>query len=157
MEEHKKHKKDKNIHQPKEPKQSSGEKLKAGESVSLPVIEEQLKVDKEIVETGKVHISKKVHEEEEMIDLPGSREELDIERVAINQYVEEAPPAIRHEGDKMIIPVLREVAVVEKRLVLVEELHVTKRQVKTEDRQSVSLRKEEVNVDRKKIDKLDRS
>lgn len=157
MEEHKKHKKDKNIHQPKEPKQSSGEKLKAGESVSLPVIEEQLKVDKEIVETGKVHISKKVHEEEEMIDLPGSREELDIERVAINQYVEEAPPAIRHEGDKMIIPVLREVAVVEKRLVLVEELHVTKRQVKTEDRQSVSLRKEEINVDRKKIDKLDRS
>lgn len=150
----KENKKDKD-YQPKESEQSSGKKLEAGENVSIPVIEERLKIDKEIVETGSVHISKKVHEKEETIDLPGSREELDIERVAINKYVEEAPPAIRHEGDKMIIPVLREVAVVEKRLVLVEELHVTKRQVKTEDRQSVTLRKEEVNIDRKKSDKLD--
>lgn len=153
----KENKKDKDIHQQKSTEQPSGKKLEAGESASIPVIEEQLKVGKEVVETGKVHISKKVHEEEQMIDLPGSRDELDVERVTINKYVDAAPPAVRHEGDKMIIPVLREVAVVEKRLVLVEELHVTRRQVKTEDRQSVTLRKEEVNVDRKKSDKLDRS
>lgn len=149
------HKKNKDIHQPKEAEQPSKEKLGPGESVTIGVIEEQLRVDKEVVETGRVYISKKVHEKEETIDLPGSREEVDIQRVPINKYVETAPPAVRHEGDKMIIPVLREVAVVEKRLVLVEELHVTKRQVKTEDRQSVTLRKEEVNVDRKKSDKLD--
>lgn len=147
--------KNKNIHQQKESQQPSGRKLEAGESASIPVIEEQLRVDKEVVETGKVHISKKVHEEEQTIDLPGSRDELDIERVAINRYVDTAPPAVRHEGDKMIIPVLREVTVVEKRLELVEELHITKRQVKTEDRQSVKLRKEEVIVDRKKSDKQD--
>lgn len=149
---------DNNINQPEESDQHIGKReLEAGKSVTIPVIEEHLKVGKEVVQTGSVQISKKVHEEEEMIDLLGSREELDIERIPFNKYIESAPPAVRHEGEKMIIPVLREVAVVEKRLMLVEELHVTKRQVKTEDRQSVRLRKEEVNVDRKKSDKQDRS
>lgn len=148
----------KNIDKPEGSGRTPGKReIKPGESATIPVIEERLKVDKEVVETGRVHISKKVHEEEEIVDLAGSREELDIERVAINEFVETPPPAMRHEGDKMIIPVLREVAVVEKRLMLVEELHVTKRKVQTEDRQSVKLRKEEVNVDKKKIDKQDRA
>jgi stress response protein YsnF len=48
----------------------------------------------------------------------------------------------------MIIPVLREVIVVEKRLLLVEELRVTKHQVLKQETQQVTLRKEEVNVER---------
>lgn len=135
--------------QKKVSEQGRKEKVKAGESVTIPVIEEQLNIDKEIVETGKVRISKTVQEEQKTVDLHTVEDELDVERVAVNKQIDRAP-AIRHEGDTMIIPVLREVEVVEKKLLLVEELHVTRRQVKTTDQQEVTLRKEEVKVDRQK-------
>jgi uncharacterized protein (TIGR02271 family) len=119
------------------------------ESASIPVIEEKLQVGKEVIETGKVHISKRVHEEEETIGVPLSQEEVKVERVPVNKYVEKAPPGIRQEGDTTIISVLKEVTVVEKRLMLVEEVHISKHKENSISEQKVKLRKEEVIVDRK--------
>jgi len=118
------------------------------QSKVLPVIEEQLQVGKKVVETGSVRISKIVHEEEVKVETPVVVEKLDIERIPINQYVDAAPPAVRYEGDVMIVPILEEVVVVEKRLRLVEELRITKRQEHTQVSQPVILRREEVTVDR---------
>ncbi|ARS34811.1 YsnF/AvaK domain-containing protein [Pontibacter actiniarum] len=115
---------------------------------TIPVVEEELRVGKKEVETGRVRISKDVHEEQVEVDVPLTHEEIDVVRVAINQHVDTPPPPVRYEGDKMIIPVLKEEVVVQKRLVLVEELHVTRKQVQTHEKQQVTLRKEEVNVDR---------
>ena len=115
---------------------------------TIPVIEEEVHIDKEVVESGRVHISKEVHEEEVDVDIPMMQEEVDVKRVAKNIQLDAPPPPVRYEGDVMIIPVLREVVVVEKRLVLVEELHVTKKEVQTHDKQRVTLRKEEVHVNR---------
>lgn len=120
----------------------------ASEQEVIPIIEEQLRVDTKVVESGQVNIRKIVHEEDVTVNLPTITEEIDLERVAINEYVETTPPPVRYEGDKMIIPVLREVSVVVKRLMLVEELHVTKRKVETQTSQQVKLRKEELNVKR---------
>lgn len=119
-------------------------------SETIPVIEEKLQVGKEVVETGKVHISKRVHEEEETIGVPLSQEEVSVERVPVNKYVDTAPPGIRQEGDTTIISVLKEVTVVEKRLMLVEEVHIRKDLKKSTSEQKVTLRKEEVIVDRQK-------
>jgi uncharacterized protein (TIGR02271 family) len=85
---------------------------------------------------------------EEVVDEPLLREEVEVERVSVNRVVEE-PSGIRYEGDRTIIPLYEEVLVVEKRLMLTEELHVTKRQVETRDPQRVSLRREEAVVERK--------
>lgn len=112
----------------------------------IPVIEEHLRVGKEVVETEKIRISKKVHTDDVTVDVPISREELSVERIAKNEYVDEAPPAVRYEGEVTIIPVLKEVLV--KRLVLVEEVHITKRKVKDKIRTDAVLRTEEVKVDR---------
>lgn len=120
----------------------------AGETVAIPVVEEQVQIGKRVVETGTVRISKKVHEEEVTVDEPILHDEVDVERVPINKYVETPPPAVRHEGDTMVIPVLREEVVVQKRLLLVEELRITRRQDQTQFPQKVTLRKEEVSVDR---------
>jgi stress response protein YsnF len=49
----------------------------------------------------------------------------------------------------MIVPILEEVVVVQKRLRLVEELRITKRQEHTQVSQPVILRREEVNVERR--------
>ena len=117
------------------------------ESLLIPVIEEQLHISKQLVETGRVRIIKTVHEEEQLVNLPLLHEEFHVERVAVNQYVD-SPPAVRVEGDTTVYPVLKEVIVVEKKLVLVEEVHVTRRQVTTHDPQPVTLRREEITVDR---------
>ncbi|MCC9138014.1 YsnF/AvaK domain-containing protein [Pontibacter silvestris] len=117
-------------------------------SDTIPVIEEQLKVKKQVVETGTVHVSKSVHEDNVTVNVPTVHEEVDVERVEINEFVETTPPPVRYEGDKMIIPVLREVSVVVKKIQLVEEWHITKRKVETHEPQQVTLRKEEVNINR---------
>lgn len=119
---------------------------------TIPVIEERVHVDKEIRETGQVHIEKQVHREEVALDLPTIHEEANIERVAVNQYVDTPPPPVRHEGDKMIIPVLKEVLVVEKRILVVEELHITKNRTEEHHTEHVELRREEIRVERKNAD-----
>lgn len=113
----------------------------------IPVVEERLKVEKKVVEAGKVKISKKVKEEEKTVDIPVSQEEVQVERIPVNRFVETAPQ-IRYEGETMIVPVLREVVVVEKRIELIEEIHITKKIHQTQVSQQVTLRTEEVTVER---------
>jgi stress response protein YsnF len=55
---------------------------------------------------------------------------------------------MRNEGDTTIIPVLREVVVVQKRYEIVEEIRITKRKTERTDSQQVTLRKEEVHIER---------
>lgn len=115
--------------------------------VVIPVIEEQLHIDTQLVETGVVRITKRVTEDKQSVDLPTMREDVVVDRVAIYQYVD-APPAVRYEGDTTIIPILREVLVTEKKLLLVEEVRITKHQITEENVQEFTLRKEEITVER---------
>jgi uncharacterized protein (TIGR02271 family) len=119
----------------------------AGESVVAPVIVEELDVRKHTVETGRVRITKVVREREELVDEPLLREDVLIERVPINRYVE-APIPLRYEGDTMIISLLKEVPVIEKRLMLTEELRITRRSAEHRESLPVTLRSEEVIVER---------
>lgn len=123
------------------------ETAKETERFVVPVVGEELTVDKRVVESGRVRIAKRVREDERTIDVPVFRETVEVERVAVNQFVAE-PPGIRYEGETMIIPVLREELVVEKRLMLVEELRVTKRQTETSSPQQVTLLREEIQIER---------
>ncbi|WP_207420946.1 YsnF/AvaK domain-containing protein [Desertivirga brevis] len=118
------------------------------EKIVIPVVEEQLRIEKQVIETGKVTVSKKVNEYTESIDIPVTNEEVDVNRIEINQYVNEAPPAVRQEGNKTIIPILKEVLVVEKKLLLVEEVHITRKQVKTSTTRQETLKKEEMVISR---------
>jgi len=118
---------------------------------TIPVIEESIKVDKRIVETGRVRVVKTVHEEEALVEAALLQEEVQIERVPVNQYVETAP-AVRYEGDVMIIPVIQEVVVIEKRLMLVEEIRINKQQTESKVTETVTLRKEEINIERTKTE-----
>jgi uncharacterized protein (TIGR02271 family) len=120
----------------------------AEQPLVIPVIEEQLRVGTEVVETGRLRVTKQIHEEHHEVTAPTVREEIEVQRIPVNQYVDEAPPAVRQEGDTTIMPVLREVLVVEKRLLFVEEVRITKRQVQAETTQPVTLRQEEIIVER---------
>ena len=113
----------------------------------IPVIEEQIVVDKYVIERGKVRVSKRISEHEEIVDEPLFHEEVRVERVPVNQIVESAPP-VRNEGDTLVIPVVEERIFVEKRLVLVEELRIKKQLVETHQPQTFTLRKEQVEINR---------
>ena len=118
-----------------------------GGAVVVPVVAEQLEVQKRTVEAGGVRIRKTVTEREEVVDEPLMREEVQVRRVPVNKVVE-GPVPVRHVGNTMIVSLLEEVLVVEKRLMLKEELHITKEQVESYRPQRVRLRTEQAVVER---------
>lgn len=121
--------------------------LGPGGELTIPVVEEQAVLHTREVEGGGVRVRKTVSERQEQVEQPVVREEIDVRRVPVNQIVD-AAPAVRDEGDVTIIPVVEEVLVVEKRLVLKEEIHLTRRRVTESQRAEVTLRREEVAVER---------
>lgn len=118
------------------------------QTLVVPVTEENVTVHKQVVEKGRVQIHKTVDERTEVVDQPLHVEEVEIERVAINRVINE-PVSIRYENDTTIIPLLEEVLVVEKRLVLREEVHIKKLHKTVHDPQEVLLRTERVEIIRK--------
>jgi len=110
----------------------------------IPVLREELKVSE--VETGRVVVHKTVSERDENVEMLLCRTDVSVERVPVGRTVTEAP-ASREEGDVLIIPVMEEVLVVEKRLVLKEELHIRKTTTERTAHEVVRLRTESVKIE----------
>ena len=113
----------------------------------VPVIEETAVVRKERVVTETVRLRKRVHEDEEVLDVPVQTEAIEVERGPVGRWID-APAEVRREGDTTVYPVVEEVLVAEKRLRLVEEVRVTRRQETRRVQERVELRREEVVVER---------
>lgn len=126
---------------------SQRQDLAAGEEVRIPVIREEAVVRTREVERGGVRVHKTVNEREEVVEQPTMREDVDVERVAIGRVIDTVPE-VREEGDTLIIPVLEEMLVVEKRLVLKEEIRVTKRRTTETEQARVVLNEEQVTIER---------
>ena len=116
--------------------------------ITIPVIEEKISFGKKIVETGKVTASKTVEEQTVAVSEQLTQEHVTVERKPYNQYVEVAPPAVAHKGDTTIISVVKEVLVVEKRLMLVEEIHITKKRSEHIYSEDITLRQEKIEISR---------
>jgi uncharacterized protein (TIGR02271 family) len=117
------------------------------EPMVVPVLVEELDVQKRPVETGKVRITKVVHECETTVDEPLWHDDVAITRVPIQRVVE-GPVPVREENGTTIISVVEEVLVVEKRWMLREEIHIRKQRIETHQPQRITLRSEEVQVER---------
>jgi stress response protein YsnF len=113
----------------------------------IPVVAERAVVRKRKQITGAVRVRTEVHEHTETVEETVATEEIDVTRVPVDRWVDEAVP-VRREGDVTIIPVHEEVLVVEKRLKLVAELHVTRRRSSRPVTERLSLRREEAVVER---------
>ena len=86
----------------------------------IPLHSEDVSVSRRKVERDvRVHIQTVSHDE--VIDEPLVHETVEIERVAIGRPIDVAPP-IREEGDTTVISIVEEVIVVERRLILKEEI-----------------------------------
>lgn len=116
------------------------------QTIVIPLIEEELLIKNRQVETGKVRIKKIVQEKQELVDVPLVSEEIEVKRVPINRPVD-SPVAVRTEGDTLIISLLEEVFVVQKQLLLKEEVHITTKRSERHQLEQVTLRREEVIVE----------
>jgi uncharacterized protein (TIGR02271 family) len=115
----------------------------------IPVIEEEIQAGVEQVKTGSVRVRKTVDHVRQIVETPVVRDAVEISRIPVNRVVESLPK-MRREGDLLIVPVVEEEIVVQKRLILKEEIRI--RQSRT--RQRVS---REVTVDREHatVERLD--
>ena len=119
---------------------------KTGETV-IPLLAEEVAVAKQVVETARVQVARVTHEREQLIDELLARETVEIDRTRIGRQVDSMPP-VREEGDTVVIPIVEEVLVIERRLFLKEEVRI--RRVRTTERhqESVTLRHQEAVIAR---------
>jgi uncharacterized protein (TIGR02271 family) len=111
----------------------------------IPLVEEQIEIAKRAIERGRVVVRKHVDTREEIAEAVLHQDELTVERVPVGVPVDVAPP-VREEGDVLIVPVLEEQLVIETRLILKEELRITRHRRSETFREPVRLRAERAEV-----------
>ena len=122
-----------------------------GDDAVLPLVEEALRVGKRRVETGRVRVSVSTDIEEQVVRETLRSERAEFERVPIDRElaVGEPAPAMRQEPDgTVVVPVVEEILVVEKRLVLREEIRMRLVAVDEAVEQPVTVRKQRASVER---------
>lgn len=124
---------------------STGERGGGGREDELRIqrSEEELRAGVREREAGRVNVRKRVRTERERMAVPRRREEINVERVRVNE------PASGAEigEDEVVIPVVEEEIVVQKQPVVREEIRVRKDVVEEEEVVEADLRKEEVEIE----------
>ncbi len=115
-------------------------------AIVIPVVVEEVVVGTK-PRHERVRVKKSVRTREELIEANLQREEVNVTRVPLDRRID-VVPEVRVEGDTTIIPVVEEIVVVEKRLVLKEEIRVQKRRLIDHQQHRVPVRAEEVEVER---------
>ena len=115
------------------------------EAASIPVVEEELKVDRREVETGRVRVRTVPEERTVVASERLLRSDVAVERVPMDEEIEALPP-VREDGETIIVPVVEERLV--KRLFLVEEVRLTRRASSEQFEQPVKLRAQRVEIER---------
>jgi len=117
------------------------------DQVVVPLHEEEVSVAKRRVVTGKVKVGTVTRETEKLVEELLEHEHVEIERTTIDKQVDKPPP-VREEGDTLIIPVLEEIVVVERRLLLKEEIRIRRTRETQPYQERVVVRKQEAVITR---------
>jgi stress response protein YsnF len=120
------------------------------DTLTVPVFREEVQVDKRLVDTGRgVRIHKTVAELPCHIDERLLRDEVEVSHVPVDRIVPlDAAPATRYEGETLVVPILEEVLVVERRVRIKEELRITRTRHEEHHAETVMLKAEQVSVER---------
>jgi stress response protein YsnF len=121
------------------------------EDLRIPLHVEEVSVSRREIKKANVQVALITGSREQLIDEELTHVRVEIERVPIDRTVDVVPP-IRQEGDITIIPVVEEIVVVERRLVLKEEVRVRRMSKKERHQETVVLRQQEAVVTRERPD-----
>jgi uncharacterized protein (TIGR02271 family) len=115
--------------------------------VAMPVREEELTVNKERREAGRVRLRKDVVEERQSLNVPVTHEEVRVERVPVDeQHASDLGPDAFTEKD-IDVPLMGEQVVTDKRAHVAEEVRLRKQAVTDQQRVSDTVKKERVRVE----------
>ena len=117
------------------------------DDVRIPLVEERLVTGKKRVETGRVRVRTVIEEEQQTVREQLSRDHVEVERVSMEVEIDEMPP-VREEDGITIVPVVREVLVVTKKLILTEEVRLKRVTSSEETARPVTLRVQRALVER---------
>ncbi|HEX7002883.1 MAG TPA: DUF2382 domain-containing protein [Trueperaceae bacterium] len=117
----------------------------------VPLAAEVPRVDTRTIVTGRVRVTTHTRSRQEAFDVDLTEEDLEIERVRVGREVD-GPVEIRQEGDVTIVPVLEEVLVVRKQLVLKEEVRIRRRRQRRKETRSMNLLYQVAEIDRSSED-----
>jgi uncharacterized protein (TIGR02271 family) len=134
---------------PDSPEQgSSGASQSAGQkSGVLRLLAEDATVSRQVVETGRVRVEKVTRTRDHLIDQLLTHTRFEVNRVPIGRPIEAMPP-IKEDGDLTIVPIVEETVVLERKLMLKEELHIRRVQTSERFQQTVKLRYQTAEVTR---------
>jgi stress response protein YsnF len=121
--------------------------LPPAEKTRIPLHAEELSVSRRSAEGDTLQVSTVTHEHECFIDELLNHERVAIERVLIGRAVDAIPP-VRQEGDTTIMSVVEETIVIERRLILKEEIRIRRLQVLERHQEAVVLRRQEAMIAR---------
>jgi len=122
--------------------------------INVPLVEEEVVVDKNVREVGQVRIHKQVITENRHIEVPVTREEVVIERVATNRTPDASDKSLFIEQD-IVVPVRVEEVEISKRAVVREEVRVKTEAVQEEKSMDAKVRKETVRIENEgSVDKI---
>lgn len=116
----------------------------------IPLVEENARIDRRIVEKGRVRVRTQTETVEQTLRESLRSDAVGVTRVPVDRVIAEgeAAPEVRTEGGVTIIPVLEEVLVVEKRLVLKEEVHIRRTTSGEDVEVPVTLRRQQAVIER---------
>ena len=117
------------------------------DQVVIPLHAEEVSIGKKQVATGRVKVSTVTHSREELVQQLLQSERVEIERVPMGQVVAKVPE-IRTEGDITIIPVVEETVVLQRQLVLKEEVRIRRVRETQNYQERVILRQQEAVITR---------
>jgi uncharacterized protein (TIGR02271 family) len=118
----------------------------AADELVLPLHAETLQVSKQRAKT-RVQVSRTTVSREQVVDELLQHERVMIECVPIGRIVDAVPP-VRQEGDVTVFPVVEEIVVVERRLVLKEEVRIRRVKETTRHEETVVLREQHISIAR---------
>lgn len=116
------------------------------EQVRVPIHEERLRVTVEPVDLGELRIHKAVEHFPERVTRSVGRDEVEIERVPLDRLLD-LPVEPYQDGEWLVVPVMEEVLVITKQLVLTEEVRIRTKRVTEEQEVYETLRREHVSIE----------
>jgi uncharacterized protein (TIGR02271 family) len=125
--------------------QIGGTELREGETLRVPVHEEELTATTRPVEQGQVRIAKDVVAEERTLEVPVTEERVVVERRVVDR--DAGADATAFQEGTIEVPVRGEEVDVQKRVRVAEEIEVGKEAVQRTERVAGTVRREEVRVE----------
>lgn len=118
----------------------------SGESLRVPVHQEELVAERTREHAGEVDVRKQVVQETQAIDVPVTRDEVEVTRRVVDRPATGDEAAFA-DGDTIRVPITAERVNVDTQTRVVEELEISKRPVTETQRVEGTVRREEVDVE----------